>query len=103
MIEKLHARPGKRLGGNPAREGSNVVTFGSMNRRKFASLLLVVGILSSAASVVRAEIIPTTRRPNWQANVNVGVPGGIPNRTVIYQTLNPGDDIGAAINSCPPG
>lgn len=48
-----------------------------------------------------AQIIPSARRATWQGNA--GVDGGIPNRTVIYQTLNPGDNIQTALNNCPSG
>ena len=59
-----------------------------------------IGILS--ASVAHSQIIPSDRTIQW-GNV-CGVPGGIPNRTIIFQTLNPGattTDINNAIASCP--
>ncbi|MBV9645064.1 MAG: hypothetical protein JO334_15990, partial [Verrucomicrobia bacterium] len=48
--------------------------------------------------------IPSTRTVTWQGNV--GVKGGIPNRTTIYTTLSPsgGSDLSAiqnALQSCP--
>lgn len=46
-------------------------------------------------------IIPAWRKTTWEGNV--GVQGGIPTRNTIYATLNPGDDINAAIASCPSG
>lgn len=37
-----------------------------------------------ASTCGAAEIIPADRRMNWTPGVNVGVPGGIPNRTTIF-------------------
>ncbi len=60
-----------------------------------------------AASFVQSglcEIISVDRRTTWQGNV--GVQGGIPTRTTIYQTLNPGAtaaQINSAIAACPTG
>ena len=60
-----------------------------------------------------AEIIPADRRANWTPHVNVGVPGGIPQRTEIGATVDAATygtgnvdastAIGAAIDACPPG
>src|SRR5262245_28408700 len=54
----------------------------------------------------RADIIPPERLAPWTGNV--GVPGGIPNRTLISTTLTPsgGNDaaaINSAISACPSG
>jgi len=54
--------------------------------------------------VTPSTIIPDDRLAPWQGNV--GVPGGIPSRTTIFQTLTPsgGDDgpaITSALNACP--
>src|SRR5262249_42475628 len=45
-------------------------------------------------------ILDPARAIDWRS---AGVPGGIPNRTVVCASLNPGDDINAAIASCPSG
>ncbi|MBI2839992.1 MAG: IPT/TIG domain-containing protein [Acidobacteria bacterium] len=50
-------------------------------------------------SVVMATVIPPNRRISWSP----GIPGGVPTRTTIHATLGPGDDIQAAIDSCPAG
>lgn len=47
-------------------------------------------------------VIPDSRRPEWSTQT-VGVPGGIPNRTTIYTTLNPGGNIQTAVDNCPVG
>jgi len=67
------------------------------------SLLLVAG-LSFAGTIT----IPPDRLGPWAGNV--GIPGGIPNRTTIYTTLSPlggGQDdapqIKAAVAACPAG
>lgn len=71
-------------------------------------LVLSLFALAMAAAGSRAELIPANRLFNWQANVNVGVPGGIPtNRTTtINVTSAPynadktgATDASAAINS----
>ena len=46
--------------------------------------LLSLPFLLYQTSSSLADPIPSDRRTNWQGNV--GVPGGIPNRTTIYQT-----------------
>lgn len=73
---------------------------------------VAISILLMFACVVRGEIIPSTRRITWQGNV--GVEGGIPDRTTIFANVrtppwnaaaNPSIDdtavIQAAINACP--
>ena len=76
-----------------------------------ASAVLLSLVLSAGPAV--AEIIPPGRTAPWQGNV--GVPGGIPNRTTIYKNIV--TDLGAdptgkvdaapiinrAIGSCPVG
>src|SRR4051812_13009070 len=67
---------------------------------------LVLLAWSVAASMALGDIIPADRRVTWTPGVNVGVPGGIPNRTTIYQTLSPDVStakIQAALDSCPSG
>lgn len=77
----------------------------TMNARTLFFSLLVVQIV---ASPVRADPIPSDRRTTWMGNV--GVPGGIPNRTTIFANIDPAlgngttnsqPAIGGAINSCP--
>jgi hypothetical protein len=63
--------------------------------------VLVLVVLVSIAQSVFCQI-PANRLANWQGNV--GVEGGIPTRTRIFQTLNPGAtvaQINAAIANCP--
>ncbi len=68
---------------------------------RLSSVLLAVMVLGVRAGY--SQIIPAGRMPPggvWHA----GVPGGIPNRTTIYQTLSPGvtaAQIAAACQSCP--
>jgi hypothetical protein len=77
-----------------------------------ATTILLILLLLSAGPAV-AGIIPANRTAPWQGNV--GVPGGIPNRTTIYKNIV--TDLGAdptgaqdcasiiqrAISSCPKG
>lgn len=52
-----------------------------------------------------ANIIPANRRVDWTLGTNVGVRGGILNRTAIYVTIPAGSSaatINAALASCPP-
>jgi len=63
----------------------------------FGALVGLFGAWSASA-----EIIPSGRRIDWAGAA--GVPGGIPARTTIYATLNPGAtaaQINSAIASCP--
>jgi Pectate lyase superfamily protein len=76
----------------------------------FSTLLYLLPCLSSSA---HARIIPDNRTAPWEGNV--GVPGGIPNRTRIYKNIV--TDLGAdptgvkdcsaiiqrALNKCPQG
>ena len=48
-----------------------------------------------------SEILAPSRAIDWS---KAGVEGGIPTRTTVYQTFNPGataDQINAAITACP--
>src|SRR5438552_13425145 len=66
-------------------------------------MLLLVGIPSLAHAQRWAGIIDRSRAVDWSAG-NQGVAGGIPNRTTICATLNPGAtaaQINAAIAACP--
>ncbi len=73
------------------------------------SRILLLGlVLPISTATLSAVLIPTTRLGNWQAGVNVGIPGGIPtNRTTtINVTSSPynadktgNSDASAAINS----
>ena len=54
------------------------------------------------APSVFGQIIPADRLVPWQGNV--GIPGGIPNRATIYQTISAGasqSTIQSALNACP--
>lgn len=55
---------------------------------------LILALLVIVPSL-RAEIVPLTRRPTWLGNV--GVRGGIPNRTTVWKTYTTNDTI-ATIN-----
>ena len=77
-------------------------------RLGIAALSLPLLFLQTPSSF--ADPIPSDRRTNWQDNV--GVPGGIPNRTTIYQTIssslgngstNAQPAINGAVNGCPDG
>jgi hypothetical protein len=64
-------------------------------------LLLSALLLGVATSLDAQTLISPNRRINWS---QAGVPGGIPNRTTICATLNPGASaaqINSAIASCP--
>ncbi len=66
-------------------------------------MLLLVGIPSLAHAQRWAGIIDRSRAVDWSAG-NQGIAGGIPNRTTICATLNPGAtaaQINAAIAACP--
>ncbi len=63
-------------------------------RKAVQSRLLVAGrtlvVAVGLASAVHGELLPAARRVDWTANVAVGVPGGIPNRTKLVDvTLAP--------------
>lgn len=54
------------------------------------------------ASSALGQVVPSSRLATWQGNV--GIPGGIPNRTTIFQTIAAGasqSTIQSALNSCP--
>ena len=59
-------------------------------------LLLLIG------QNLSAQIIPASRMTTWQGNV--GIPGGVPNRTTIYKTIPAGASLSTiqnALNACP--
>ena len=74
-----------------------------------AALVLAALVCGPASG----EIIPAERRMDWTPGVNVGVPGGIPQRTTIGATVDAArygtglvdasGAIGAAIDACPAG
>lgn len=50
-----------------------------------------------------STLVPADRRVDW---THVGIPGGIPNRTIIYATFSAGASVAAvqnAVDNCPPG
>jgi hypothetical protein len=68
------------------------------------------GLLISCAAISHAQIIPASRTTFWNPGILVddqlNLPLGddrLPVRTTVYKTLAPGDDINAAIKSCPAG
>ena len=70
-------------------------------------LLLSLVVLLCCTSFCQAQnwsgVVASSRAIDWS---NVGIPGGIPNRTTICATLNPGASTGqinSAIASCPSG
>src|SRR5437773_8024424 len=81
-----------------------------MNRYKSFILLnfiLISSLIATQTLPVGASpwtgILDASRAIDWG---NAGVPGGIPNRTTICATLNPGADttqINSAIAACPAG
>src|SRR5204862_4361752 len=75
---------------------------GEMKQLTCLVMLLLVGIPSLAHAQRWAGIIDRSRAVDWSAG-NQGVAGGIPNRTTICATLNPGAtaaQINAAIAAC---
>jgi hypothetical protein len=76
----------------------DALTGRSIAKRNYLGL----GLLLLIAHPALCQVIPTARLTTWQANV--GVPGGITNRTTIYQTFSPGAtaaQINAALAACP--
>src|SRR5690349_1571851 len=73
-------------------------------KRKYGllfSLILLFMVPTSAHAQLWTGIIDPSRAIDWS---KAGIPGGIPNRTIICATLNPGAtaaQINAAIASCP--
>ena len=64
--------------------------------------LAILAILLSASHTLLCDVIPSDRLIPWDP----GIPGGIPNRTTIYQTISAGSSqstIQSALNSCPSG
>jgi len=75
-----------------------MMTFGEVARRSVPFIFIFV----LCSTLAHAQIDPS-RRIDWS---NAGIPGGIPNRTTICATLNPGASaaqINSAIASCPSG
>lgn len=73
-----------------------------MERRHSTTLGMICGAMAVAllSSSVWAEPIPQSRRTDW---TYTGVPGGIPSRTTICATFNPGataSAINSAISAC---
>src|SRR5712691_2469220 len=71
--------------------------------RRHIWFLLSAFLLGGATPVDAETLISASRRINWS---QAGVPGGIPNRTTICATFNPGASaaqINSAIASCPDG
>jgi PKD repeat protein len=67
-------------------------------RLVWLALVSIIAVVQSATS----QIVPADRLITWQGNV--GIPGGVPNRTTIYQTIAAGATmatIQSALNSCP--
>src|SRR5262245_28702570 len=72
-----------------------------MKHRLLCSLAVLA--LASMVGIAQQPIVAPSRSINWQS---AGVPGGIPARTTVCATLNPGAtavDINAAIAACPSG
>ena len=64
-------------------------------------LLLLLFLIGLVAQSIASDVLPSDRRADWTL---AGVPGGIPHRTTIFQTLSStatSDQIQTAINSCP--
>jgi hypothetical protein len=78
------------------------------NREKILSAFLITFLIQG---LTLAEIIPPDRRTDWTPGTTVGVPGGIPNRTIVGRTvdaikygtgsIDASAAIGTAIDSCP--
>jgi hypothetical protein len=87
---------------------------GSIHTRRVrnagAGALLVLALLTPALQAASGDVIPPERRITWAGHV--GVPGGIPERTTIFATIDAATfgtgaaDAGPAINEalakCPP-
>jgi Right handed beta helix region len=74
-------------------------TFGS----RFALLVALLSLAVPRQAVAQQTIVSASRSIDWR---NVGIAGGIPNRTTICTTLNPGvtgPQISSAIANCPSG
>ena len=78
--------------------GSKTVTLTVANGSGSNSVSRTLNVVPESTS-----LIPADRRIDW---TSTGIPGGIPNRTTISTTLNPGAttaQINSAIASCPSG
>jgi len=72
-----------------------------MNRRALPFVLILLSVSSFAQA--QQTVVGSSRSIDWR---NVGIPGGIPNRTTACATLNPGASaaqISSALSSCPSG
>jgi len=72
---------------------------------RIASLPLCLALVAGSAALADAQqsIVSATRSTDWS---HPGVAGGIPNRTTVCSTLNPGAtaaQINSAISACPSG
>ena len=75
----------------------------SRNLRSMAASIAVLGLVQGLQAEYWSGILNPQRVADWS---KAGVPGGIPNRTVVYKTFAPGataDQISEAIASCPEG
>jgi hypothetical protein len=71
--------------------------------RLLGILCVVAGPATASAQQLWSGILAPARAINWSA---AGVTGGIPNRTTVCQTLNPGataSQVQAALNACAAG
>src|SRR5262245_41337615 len=71
-----------------------------IERKVLAKGFLVLAALAALGQNAGAEIIPSSRRAAWDP----GIPGGIPNRTVIFTNMPPGSSrsaLQAALYACP--
>lgn len=103
LVSAAHRLP-LNIGREFAKNSAMKVDFSFGSALKRAAVFLTLGFFAAQVSSSFAAVVPADRLGNWQGTV--GVPGGIPNRTTIYQTLNPGataDQIATAINNCPAG
>src|SRR3954464_2448466 len=74
----------------------------SLLMMRAATTLTLVGWLCAASAAAQSPI-SSSRRIDWSA---AGVPGGIPARTTVCATFNPGAtaaQINSAIAACPAG
>ncbi len=70
--------------------------------RNICKAVVLIGVALVSHDLF-SQIIPSSRTIEWSRNT-CGVPGGIPNRTTIFTTLNPGAttaQINSAIANCP--
>lgn len=65
--------------------------------------MAILGAVLAAQAALAADPLLASRTPGGQGNWTgiAGIRGGIPSRTTVYQTLNPGDSVQTAYNNCP--